>query len=99
MGKTGRSYITQVPFPCDFLKNCSLSPNFWPENDIMQVALAIGLTVLYVGITLVLGGNPRYPIIGWFVAPAVVTIVVGFAAQGICALLPWPWINDRRYES
>src|SRR5436853_3058632 len=65
----------------------------------MQVALAIALTVLYVGITLELGGNPSYPIIGWFVAPAVVMVVVGFAAKGICALLPWPWINDRRYES
>ena len=64
----------------------------------MQVALAVALAVLYVGITLTLGNIPSYPILLWFFAPAGVTIVVGFAAQGISAILPLPWSTGRRYE-
>jgi len=64
----------------------------------MQVAVAIALTVLYVGISLALGGvRPGNGFIWWFFVPCIVMVCAGFIATGIMAILPVPWANGRRY--
>ena len=66
----------------------------------MQIAVAITLTVLYVGLSLMLGGvPPKNGFPWWFFAPCIVTFCTALVAKGIMAILPIPWVNGRRYGS
>lgn len=66
----------------------------------MQIAVFIALTVLYVGLSLALGGmytTNSFP--WWFFAPCFVMVCAGLIAKGIIAVLPIPWVNGQRYGS
>lgn len=64
----------------------------------MQLAVAIALTVLYVGLSLALGGvRPGNGFPWWFFVPCFVIFFSGLAAKGIIAVLPIPWLNGERY--
>jgi hypothetical protein len=66
----------------------------------MQLAFAIALTSIYVGIGLAICGVPPRPAgfpLLWFFAPAGIMIGAGFAGRVISAILPVPWVDGRRY--
>ncbi len=65
---------------------------------LIQIAVSIALTVLYVGISLALGGvRPGNGFIWWFFVPCIVMVCAGFIATRIMAILPLPWADGRRY--
>ena len=64
----------------------------------MQIAVTIALTILYVGISLALGGvRPGKGFIWWFFVPCIVMVCTGFIATRIMAILPIPWASGQRY--
>jgi len=66
----------------------------------MQLAVAFALTVLYVGISLTLGGiRPRSGVPWWFFVPGAVAFFASMIATVMSAKLPMPWGNKRRYGS
>lgn len=66
----------------------------------MQITLAVMLTVLYVGISLSLGGVPiRSGFPWWFFGPSIVMVCGGLIARWISALLPLPWESGRHHDS
>ena len=64
----------------------------------MQIAVAIALTILYIGLSLRLGGSPKDGFIWWFIVPLTVTFCTAFVADRISVILPVPWANGRRYS-
>jgi len=64
----------------------------------MQIAVTIALTILYVGLSLALGGvRPGNGFIWWFFVPCIVTFCAAVVATRIMAILPIPWANGQRY--
>lgn len=65
----------------------------------MQLACAIALAVLYVGLSQALiGALPESGLALWsFAVPAVVMMVTGFTAQRLARVLPMPWSDGRPY--
>jgi hypothetical protein len=58
------------------------------------------LTVLYVGLSLTLGGvHPKSGMPWWFFVPVAVTFCASYVAERISAILPLLWGNGRRYGS
>jgi len=59
---------------------------------------AIGLSVIYVGLPLALGGvHPRNGFPWWFFAPAMVSMAAYFIAEKVTAVLPLSWEESRNY--
>ena len=66
----------------------------------MQLAVTIALTVLYIGLSLALGGvRPTNDFPWWIFVPCFVMVCAGFIAKWIIAILPIPWVNGPRYGS
>jgi hypothetical protein len=65
----------------------------------MQIAFAIALTVLYVGLSLTLGGVHSNNGPWWFFMPCIVACCAAVIAKTISSKLPLPWVNERRYGS
>jgi hypothetical protein len=64
----------------------------------MQVVVSIALVLLYVGISLTLGGaHPKSGFIWWFFVPITVTFCAGIIAKGVMAILPLPRSDARLY--
>ncbi len=67
----------------------------WVET--MQLAVTIVLTVLYVGLSLTLGGlRPENGMPWWFFVPCAVALFASFVATRLFAILPIPWVNKPR---
>ena len=66
----------------------------------MQLAATIGLTFLYAGLSLALGGvRPGSGFPWWFFVRCIVMAGAGLVATWIMASLPIPWADGRRYAS
>jgi 4-amino-4-deoxy-L-arabinose transferase-like glycosyltransferase len=66
----------------------------------MQLAVTIVLTVLYVGLSLALGGvQPSSGMPWWFFVPPAVAFFASYVAIRLFAILPMSWVNKRRYGS
>ncbi len=69
---------------------------FPADTPHMEPALAVALTVLYVGLSLAFGGvHPANGFPLWFFVPGVVSMGGAFIASRICAALPVPWSTER----
>ena len=65
----------------------------------MQIIVTIALTVLYIGLSLTLGGVHSNNGPWWFFLPCIVTVCAYGVAAMILAKLPLPWVNERGYRS
>ncbi|TAL22428.1 MAG: hypothetical protein EPN94_11175 [Nitrospirae bacterium] len=66
----------------------------------MQLAVTIALSVLYVSLSLLLGGvSPRNGFPLWFFGPLGITLAGGFISERISTFLPIPWERGQRHES
>jgi len=65
----------------------------------MQLAVAIALTVFYVGLSLTLGGVRSNNGPWWFFLPCIVTVCACCIAKMAMAKLPLPWVNEQGYSS
>ena len=65
----------------------------------MQIIVTIALTVLYVGLSLTLGGVHSNNGPWWFFLPCIVTVFAYGVATMILAKLPLPWVNEQCYSS
>jgi hypothetical protein len=66
--------------------------------ETMQIAVTLALTVLYVGLSLALGGvRPTNGFPWWFFVPCFVMVCTGLIAKGTIAILPIPWVNGQHY--
>jgi hypothetical protein len=63
----------------------------------MQVAASIALTVIYLGLSLVLGGVRSGNGPWWFFLPCIVSVLAFAAAKAIQDKLPLPWVDERGY--
>ncbi|MFH0796669.1 MAG: hypothetical protein V2A65_06370 [Candidatus Omnitrophota bacterium] len=70
------------------------------EFETMQLAVAIALTVIYLGLSLTLGGvHPKSGMPWWFFVPAAVAFCASYVAERVAATLPMPWVKGPRYGS
>jgi hypothetical protein len=65
----------------------------------MQLTVAIALTVLYIALSLTLGGVHSNNGPWWFFLPCIVALCASGIALMISAKLPLSWVNERRYGS
>jgi hypothetical protein len=65
----------------------------------MQIAVTIALTVIYVGLSLTLGGVHSSNGPWWFFLPCIVSVCAFVVAKMIMAKLPLPWVNEKGYSS
>lgn len=65
----------------------------------MQIAVAMALAVIYVGLSLTLGGVRSDNGPWWFFLPCIVSVCAFVAAKVIQDKLPLPWVNEQGYSS
>ena len=65
----------------------------------MQILVTIALTILYIGLSLMLGGVHSNNGPWWFFLPCIVTVVGYTFATMIMAKLLLPWVNEQGYSS
>ncbi len=65
----------------------------------MQIIVTIALTVIYVGLSLALGGVHSNNGPWWFFLPCIVSACAFVAAKMIQDKLPLPWLNEQGYRS
>ena len=65
----------------------------------MQIAVTIALTVLYVSLSLTLGGVHSNNGPWWFFLPCIVSLCAFVVAKIIQDKLPLPWANEQGYSS
>jgi hypothetical protein len=65
----------------------------------MQIIVTITLIVLYVSLSLSLGGVHSNNGPWWFFLPCIITLFASVIAKIISARLPLPWVNKPRYSS
>jgi hypothetical protein len=64
-------------------------------DETMQITVAIALTVLYIGLSLTLGGVHSNNGPWWFFLPCIVMVLAYTVATMILAKLPLPWVNQQ----
>ena len=65
----------------------------------MQITVTITLTVIYVGLSLALGGVHSNNGPWWFFLPCIVSACAFVIAKMILDKLPLPWVNEQGYSS
>ncbi len=65
----------------------------------MQIIVSIALTVIYVGLSLALGGVHANNGPWWFFLPCIVSVCAFVIAKMILDRLPLPWLNEQGYRS
>jgi hypothetical protein len=65
----------------------------------MQIIVTIALTVLYIGLSLTLGGVHSNNGPWWFFLPCIVMVFAYGVAKMILAKLPLPWVNEQGNSS
>jgi len=65
----------------------------------MQITVTLALTVIYVGLSLALGGVHANNGPWWFFLPCIVSVCAFVVAKVILDKLPLPWLNEQGYSS
>ena len=60
--------------------------------ELLQLICALALTALYIGLAWVLSGV--VPVLGWFLAPALVMLGAGFLSYLVTRALPISWVDS-----